>query len=359
MPGVSWRLFRFALPLRVPLPSGARVRQGWLVQVRQAEAVGWGEVAPLPGFSRETLEEAGRILRDQLSRLGSFPQTTTFTEWAEAIASLLESGPASVRWGLELALAQWQAARQGKRLDTWLTPDPLPVVSINALVPPDWQENSERLHAIRRAGYRTVKLKVGQYTPEEAAQCVRLLREVLGPTVALRVDANRAWSLREALVFAEAVADQGIAYIEEPLCDPEQLQAFVRQSPVPVALDETLAERPDVPLGCWEGVAAVVLKPALVGGLLQAWQRAQEARMLGMAVVWSATFETGIGTRGLLALAAAFRSTTAAGLDPYHWLADDVVHPRLALQPATPVAEALTGPWQPNPDVLEEIDVGA
>ena len=75
-----------------------------------------------------------------------------------------------------------------------------------------------------------------------------------------------------------------------------------------------------------------------------------------MTVVWSAAFETGIGTRGLLALAAASRSTAAAGLDPYRWLADDVVHPRLILQPETPVREALTGPWQPNPAVLEAVD---
>ncbi|BBM68768.1 o-succinylbenzoate synthase [Rhodothermus marinus] len=359
MPECTWRLFRFSLPLAMPLPSGASVRQGWLVQLQGAGATGWGEVAPLPGFSRETPEAAFQALQALLPRLTSGPEASTFAEWAETVASLLADAPASVRWGLELALASWQAARAGKRLDTWLASDPLPVISINALVPTDWQAHPECLATIRTARYRTVKVKVSGHTPDEAARCVQQLRDMLGSEITLRVDANRAWTLREALAFAEAVADLKIAYIEEPLRDPEKLQEFVCRSPVPVALDETLAEQPGTPLHRWEGVAAVVLKPLLLGGLLSAWRRAEEARALGMAVVWSAAFETGIGTRGLLALAAASRSTAAAGLDPYRWLADDVLHPRLAWRPEMSVGEALAGPWHPNPTVLETIDVVA
>ena len=359
MPERTWRLFRFSLPLAMPLPSGASVRQGWLVQVQGNGAIGWGEVAPLPGFSRETPEVAFRALQALLPRLAFVPEASTFAEWAETVAPLLAGAPASVRWGLELALASWQAARAGKRLDTWLASDPLPVVSINALVSTDWRERPACLAAIRTAGYRTVKVKVSGRPPDEAARCVRRLRDVLGREITLRVDANRAWTLREALAFAEAVADLEIAYVEEPLRDPEKLREFVQRSPVPVALDETLAEQPERPLSYWEGVAAVVLKPALIGGLLHAWRRAEEARALGMTVVWSAAFETGIGTRGLLALAAASRSTAAAGLDPYRWLADDVLHPRLAWRPEMSVGEALAGPWHPNPTVLETIDVVA
>ncbi len=356
MPERTWRLFRFSVPLAIPLPSGASVRRGWLVQVQGGGAVGWGEVAPLPGFSRETPEAAFQALQELFPRLASVPEAFTFAEWAETVAPLLVGAPASVRWGLELALASWQAARAGKRLDTWLAPDPLPGVSINALVSIGWRERPECLAAIRAAGYRTVKVKVGKYTPKEAVRCVQQLRDMLDREITLRVDANRAWTLHEALAFAEAVADLEIDYVEEPLRDPEKLQEFMRRSPVPVALDETLAEQPERPLSYWEGVAAVVLKPALVGGLLHAWRRAEEARAMGVTVVWSAAFDTGIGTRGLLALAAASRSTAAAGLDPYRWLADDVVHPRLILQPKTPVREALTGPWQPNPAVLEAVD---
>ncbi len=359
MPKCSWHLFRFSVPLEVPLPSGAFVRQGWLLQVQGSGAIGWGEVAPLPGFSRETPEAAFQALRHLLPRLTAVPEAFTFSEWAETVASLLAGVPASVQWGWELALVSWQAARAGRRLDTWLASDPLPVISINALVPTNWHERPECLAAIRAAGYRTAKVKVGGYAPEEAGWRVQQLRDILGKEITLRVDANRAWTLCEALAFAEAVADLDIEYIEEPLRNPEKLQEFVRRSPVPVALDETLVEQPEMPLNHWEGVVAVVLKPALLGGLLRAWHRAKEAEALGLKVVWSAAFEAGVGTRGLLALAAASRSTAAAGLDPYRWLADDVVHPRLALQPEMPIAEALAGPWHPNPAVLEAIDVVA
>ena len=56
------RTFRYRLPLAEPLTLAGRViheREGALVRIdSDSGASGWGDVAPLPGFSRESLEDA-------------------------------------------------------------------------------------------------------------------------------------------------------------------------------------------------------------------------------------------------------------------------------------------------------------
>src|SRR5690606_27455981 len=77
-------------------------------------------------------------------------------------------------------------------------------------------------------GYRTFKIKVGRLPVEQEIAMVQHVRKTIGNNIALRLDANRSWTLQTALLFGEAVAECGIEYIEEPLAQPEHLQEFVR-----------------------------------------------------------------------------------------------------------------------------------
>ncbi len=57
----------------------------------------------------------------------------------------------------------------------------------------------------------------------------------------LRLDGNRIWNLKEACVFAQFAGNQNIDFIEEPLNDISQLDAFYKETHMRIALDETLA----------------------------------------------------------------------------------------------------------------------
>ena len=72
--------------------------------------------------------------------------------------------------------------------------------------------------------------------------------------------------------------------------------------------------------------SAAVLKPTLLGGVGATIRRAAEARSVGVRPVLSAAFESGVGLRGVAALAAA-TGAEPAGLDTYRWLAADVLGP--------------------------------
>lgn len=357
-------LFAYCLPMTEALTlKGALLleREGVLVRLTSLSgAVGWGEVSPLPGFSREGLAEARRqllALRDSLQGWAITP------DWVEPNGAFVRHVEAlnlapSVRFGLELAVWNLFAATQGRALSHLIAPQPRATVSLNGLLMGDAEEMLDRAHRLREAGFRAVKLKVGRRAMGEEIDLVRALSRVLGPGVRLRLDANRAWRLDQAAAFVRGITGVAIEYVEEPLADPGLLPELVAHYETPVALDETLVDVTVGELGRHRYARAVILKPTLLGGLVPTLRMADRARALGMTPVLSASFETGIGLQGLVALAAGLGpDDVPAGLDTYRWLADDVIDPCLDFnQGQLDVAAMLTARRSIRKEFLKEVE---
>lgn len=322
--------------------GGARrtVREGVLLRLEDAEGrLGWGDAAPLSGFSRETVEEASEGLvfaLDVLAERDLDPAVVLDAHGPFHAALDAVHLPPSARFALDLALADLAAQHLDRTLPQALHPDPAVGLPLGALL---MGETGRGVldEAVERVleGYRTLKLKVGRGDPDAEAALVQALRQRVGDRVEIRLDANRAWAPSQARAFAEAVASARPAYVEEPLADPAGLPELWLDTGLPLALDETLAEPGGADaLRGW--AAAAVLKPTLVGGLAATLRLAARARSMGVRPVLSAAFESGVGLRGVAALGAA-TGGEAAGLDPYRWLAEDVVGPLPFLQPSVDV----------------------
>jgi O-succinylbenzoate synthase len=205
--------------------------------------------------------------------------------------------------------------------------------------------------ALADAGHRAIKLKVGAAGPEQDVETVAAVAAA-APGVALRLDANRAWTVPQAQTIVARIAATGapVAYVEEPLAEGDCLTA----SPLPQALDETL-----VALGATASLArldasprpaAIVLKPMLLG-FVATVRLMRAARARGIAPVISSSFESGLGLR--LAAAIAASSGEVAGLGTAPWFAADTV-----AQPDAAIID-LTDPADPDPAMLEPLNVAA
>ena len=329
----------YRLPLTAPLVfAGTRQaeRTGALLRLESLDGyVGWGDAAPLPGFSAETAAESTGQLQD----LAAWVEHHAFARWDDpALGGLALT--ASARFALELALLDLAAQRSGHTMARHLHPEPATVLALNALLVPgdDLVAEAERLVG---AGYRTVKLKVGRRAVGEDVETLRELRRRF-PDVALRADANRAWSWDEAARFAEAMQPLALDYVEEPLADASLLERLCRETGLPIALDESLVDAAVSAESVPGWIAAVVLKPTLLGGLARSMRLARAAQAVGAQAVWSSAFESGVALRGLVAGAAA-TGAAPAGLDPYRRLAADVLAPRLPLERPTVEVEKVLG----------------
>ncbi|RPI01091.1 MAG: o-succinylbenzoate synthase [Calditrichaeota bacterium] len=328
-------LFRYRLPFRTPLclATGVlKVREGFLLRLQNDQgAVGWGEISLLPGVSRESWNDMVLAFRELPKLRGCSIQET---DW-HAVLKLhwLQNQPfASIQFGLDSAFIQLFAANQGGSLRTLLLPDRKTTVRINALVT-ETDPIKIISTAVQKAteGYKTIKLKVGRRSPTIESDMIRSVRQNISSDITLRLDANRQWSLSEAIEFSRLVGPEQIEYIEEPLRSPLELPDFVKQTGMPIALDESLISGPPQPAELV--IAAYILKPGILGGVATIMAFSHLARRKKILPVLSSPFHTAVGLQMTLFLALDMAvGETAMGLDTFNNLAEDFVSEPLAAE---------------------------
>jgi L-alanine-DL-glutamate epimerase-like enolase superfamily enzyme len=117
----------------------------------------------------------------------------------------------------------------------------------------------------RSEGFHTFKLKVG--LPGDVTQ-VATVRQALGADVAIRVDANGAWSVDDAAERLDALANHTIELAEQPVGTFEQMVEVRRRVDVRIAADESLVSPFDARRGRdLRACEVAAVKVAKVGGL--------------------------------------------------------------------------------------------
>jgi L-alanine-DL-glutamate epimerase-like enolase superfamily enzyme len=105
-------------------------------------------------------------------------------------------------------------------------------------------EDNDRLQELLQLakGLQTPSLKLKVVDIDSAIEQLRLVRRVLGPRTDVRVDANAAFSVKQALVFIKAVAPLALSAIEQPVArdDLTGLQLVAIRSPIPILADESM-----------------------------------------------------------------------------------------------------------------------
>jgi o-succinylbenzoate synthase len=236
---------------------------------------------------------------------------------------------------------------QGAQLVPWLRaaeeaaeygwPAPLRTeIPVNSTIPAVAPEQAYDI--ARAAGCRTAKIKVaeqGQTLTEDAAR-VEAVRDALGATGKVRVDANGGWSLDEALHAVRELNRFDLEYVEQPCASVAELAELRRGLArsglsVPIAADESIRRAQD-PYEVAERQAAdiAVLKVQPLGGVRACLKIAER---IGLPVVVSSALETSIGIRAGLALASALPELPyACGLNTVALLADDLaIEPLIAV----------------------------
>lgn len=260
------------------------IREGVLLKfTEESGRTGYGEVAPLQSFGSESLDEAVNFLN-----------LVTDLSDHEFLEAKIREAPPACAFGL------WSAQAN---LMQDVVPETSAGIAALMTIARDWRN---RLNQIRENGLATVKVKVGSYPPdEERGQLAELLNS-LKENERIRLDPNRSWTREDLdiwLDFLTPNADK-VEFIEEPLApgilSPQDLTEFAEDSPIPLALDESLSNdgiEPWLDLN-WPGFW--VIKPSVLG------TSNQTSRLSKEKVVISSVFETGIGMNSLISIAEDF-----------------------------------------------------
>jgi O-succinylbenzoate synthase len=220
--------------------------------------------------------------------------------------------------------AAWlRAAREAAEVG-WPAPlrDRIPV---NVTVPACDAQAAYDL-VLNSGGCRTAKVKVaerGQRLADDLER-VEAVRDALGPTGRVRVDANGGWDLEEAVTAIRLLHRFDLEYVEQPCRSVAELAAVRRRVDVPIAADESIRRAEDPLRVAREDAADIaVIKVAPLGGVRAALRIVER---IGLPAVVSSALETSIGIAAGVALAAALPELPyACGLATVQLLAADVV----------------------------------
>jgi len=335
----SLRRWLVRVPVKHPMVWGSGVRTGVTRLVVELETrgghVGWGETICLLDAIPAVLDKV--VIPHAIGR--GVDQAERFHRHILG-AGYYHHKRAAVMAMCAVEMAMWDAF--GKACDQplyrlwggeWRRRIPLAAYLLES-DPVKVVEDAKRYRA---AGYETFKLKIG-YDERSDLELTRLVREVIGPDVPLRLDVNGAWTPGTAKRQCQRLLPYDPAYIEQPLelDDLDGHARLVASQPIPIALDESAYTLQDVGNIVRQRAADVILlDPHEAGGLWPTVKAAAVAESVGIPVTLHSGGELGLSQAAYLHLAASIPNLSLAIDNEITHLAGDVVTEPFAVDGGT------------------------
>lgn len=306
---VRWDSFQVPFKRDFGTSQGVtQIREGLILRLTTDSGMtGVGEASPLPLFGGGTVDDAARAL----ARIAPWLVGRTIDEIERSVQALDRRLPGvpAVSCAVDVALGDVLSREQGISLARWLSPAAADVVPVNATIAA--REDVQAVQQVEdavRLGFGTLKLKVGmaQTLAAEVERVVRV-REAMGRSVRLRLDANGGWTPERAVQVIHAVECYDVELIEQPVPahDVAGLAQVRRAVSIPIAADEAVADEAGArSLLDADAADVFIVKPMIVGGLRSARRICELARVAKRGVVVTTTIDGGIGVIAALHLAA-------------------------------------------------------
>jgi L-Ala-D/L-Glu epimerase len=290
--------------LRAPFVSSrdsVSVRPLILLRVEGADgAVGHGEAAPLEGYDGVTSDDVRAALEDCRQLLAeSDGSDRAALARACADTAVLPQAAAAI----DLALWDLAGRRAGEPVWRLLgARDPAPITVNATIAATDRAGAAREAGAAAAAGFGCLKLKVG--VGDDAGR-LAAVRAAAGPQMWIRLDANGAWSIPEALATLRVLEPARVELCEEPVSGAAAIAELDGQTAVALALDESAASPAALDRRVCEAACLKISR----GGITGVIEAAGRARRAGYQLYLASTLD------GPLGIAAALHAATVIAPD--------------------------------------------
>lgn len=296
MPAVTgFDLFAVDLPFVLAFKHAAAARRtsgSVFLRVRLDDgAIGWGECLPRSYVSGERRDETFALLREAIlpgllgAEFAALREVTAFLEKCDGKAPadwVAPAVPQTSAWcAVDLALLDAVGRSTGEAV--WPGPTAPTRYSGVASAGRGWPAVRSLLK-LRAYRFPQVKLKLSD---ESAVGDARAARRALGRRIDLRVDANMAWDVGQALSVIRELRGLGIRSIEQPIAaaDVTGLARLTAESGAGIMVDEGFTDRDSLrTLISRRACTAVNVRISKCGGLVAAAARAREALDAGLVL---------------------------------------------------------------------------
>ncbi len=310
------QLFHYRLPFKKPFNTSNgsfTFREGLIIKEDYLSFSCYGDIAPLPGYSTESLDQVIAQFQQYHNAIEHyFMQVNGYNTW-QSFADSLKIHP-SLRFGLDTFVYDRLSKTRMIPLNKHLLSSSAQRIKVNfTLGQNDFKTSINAIDEAWESGYRTFKLKIGNDFELELSLVEYIQSNYKDSKI--RLDANQAWEADAAISFLNQLSPSNIEYCEQPVpaSDLEALNKVSKKSSIPVAADESICNVEQAKIIIENHyVDAIILKPMLLGSYSDIAKIARMSKKNGMDVVITSTLESGIGRMATSHLASCFGSLNIA-----------------------------------------------
>ncbi|MBR6789267.1 MAG: dipeptide epimerase [Oscillospiraceae bacterium] len=316
------RLAIISVPLRVPFKTALRSVssvEDIIVEIHTDTGhIGYGEAPPTGAVTGDTSGAILGALQDHLIKTIVGRDVDDFEDILQAVQKCVLKNT-SAKAAVDIAL--WDLYGQLYNIPVYkLMGGARKSISTDITISVNDPEEMARdtLNAVSR-GYDVLKVKVGVDPSLDVAR-LTAVREAAGPDRLIRIDANQAWTPKEAVRILNRMQDRGldIELVEQPVPahDIEGLKYVTDRSDVPVLADESVFSPADaMKIMQMHAADLVNIKLMKCGGLYNALKIASAAEVYGVECMIGCMLEAKVSVNAAVHLACAKKIITKVDLD--------------------------------------------
>lgn len=310
----------YRIPFNKPFQTGVNTysfREGIIIEIQSDGISGFGETAPLPGFSKESLIEARNCLEGFSLALEGINEEFNIEDLI-FIAKAQSFDNPSALFGLETAI--YDLFSKKDKIPFWrnFQDSVIKQISVNGL------END----IDKNIQFPVYKIKLVDKNIFNVKEKIAEIQNKIGENCKIRIDANGSLDLARAIRICKELEEFNIEYIEQPLPkeDLEDLAELRLHTKIPIAVDESITNLESaINIIKNQSADIFVLKPMLIGSLKSSLKIIKMGVENQIKTVITTTLGTELERQVCIHLAFAGNLKLACGLSTPSLLEENVI----------------------------------
>ena len=316
------RLGTISVPLRVPFKTALRSVnsvEDIIVEIHTDTGhIGYGEAPPTGAITGDTTGAILGALNDHIIKTIVGKDVDDFENLLQTLNKCIV-GNTSAKAAVDMALYDLYGQLYNIPVYKMLGGGKNKIITDITISVNDPDEMARDTKVAIDRGYDTIKVKVG-VNPDLDIARLTAVRAAAGPNALIRIDANQAWSPKQAVKLLNKMQDKGldIEFVEQPVKgkDFEGLKYVTERSYVPVMADESVFSVEDAFKIMQMGAADLInIKLMKCGGIYNALKIASAAEVYGVECMLGCMLEAKVSVNAAVHLACAKNIITKIDLD--------------------------------------------
>lgn len=298
------------------------IEENTIVKVRAGDEFGVGNASP-SSVTRETRESIERFLAMVPKKL-----VGTEEDDLEKVHKRLDAvaeGNSAAKAAVDIAIFDLLSKREGKPLYEYLGGSRNKMLTDMTIGIESKETTVQKAVKHVRSGFKALKIKVGLDLNDDIRR-VAAVREAVGESIELRVDANQGYTVEQAIRFCKEMEALKVAVVEQPVRadDYSGLKKVTEAVDIPVMADECVKSVLDARKVAREGIADMInIKLMKSGGIHDAYMINRLAESTDMETMVGCMGEIQVSIAAGLHFALSSENVAFADLDSHFSIIDD------------------------------------